>query len=72
MSRIKAGKYRGEVTLIYDGKQSVEKFEITERYVELLERDIRNQPEGWMWSHRRWKYYPDPVTGEAVYCRKGV
>ena len=72
MKREKAGRYSGSVELIYDGKQSVEKFEITQRYVELLERDIRNQPEGWMWSHRRWKYYPDPETGKAVYCRTGV
>lgn len=72
MKREKAGRYSGSVELIYDGKQSIEKFEITQRYVELLERDIRNQPEGWMWSHRRWKYYPDPESGKAVYCREGV
>ena len=72
MSRISAGKYKGEVILLYDGVESVEKHEITERYVRHLERDIEREPAYWMWSHRRWKYYPDPVTGEAVYRRKGV
>lgn len=70
MSRISAGKYRGEVILLYDGVESVEKHEITERYVRQLERDILREPAGWMWSHRRWKYYPDPVTGEPIYRRE--
>ena len=70
MSRISAGKYRGEVILLYDGIESVEKHEITERYVRQLERDILREPAAWMWSHRRWKYYPDPVTGEPIYRRE--
>lgn len=28
---------------------------VTARFVELLESDIRAQPENWVWSHRRWK-----------------
>lgn len=72
MRRIKAGRYAGEVIMLYDGDQSVEKHEITERYVRQLEKDILREPSRWMWSHRRWKYYPDPVTGEVIYRRKGV
>ena len=71
MSRIKAGRYRGEVKMLYDGEQSVEKHEIMERYVSELEKDIRREPSRWMWSHRRWKYKPDPDTGEVIYCGKG-
>jgi KDO2-lipid IV(A) lauroyltransferase len=70
MSRVSAGKYRGEVILLYDGDESVEKHEITERYVRQLERDILREPAAWMWSHRRWKYHPDPVTGEPIYRRE--
>ena len=72
MSRTKAGRYKGEVTLLYDGEEQVEKFEITERYVRKLEEDIKREPSRWMWSHRRWKYYPDPETGEVKYRKKGV
>ena len=70
MSRISAGKYKGEVIMLYDGVESVEKHEITERYVRQLERDIVREPAAWMWSHRRWKYYPNPVTGEPIYRRE--
>ena len=69
MSRVKAGRYKGEVVLLYDGDESVEKHEITERYVRRLEQDILREPSRWMWSHRRWKYMPDPETGEVKYIK---
>ena len=72
MVYLSPGKYRGEVRLLHDGEQSVEKHEITERYVRELERDILAQPSRWMWSHRRWKFYPDPVTGEVICNRKAI
>ena len=70
MSRISAGKYRGEVMLLYDGSEKVEKHQITERYVRQLERDIMREPSRWMWSHRRWKYVPHPETGEPIYYKR--
>jgi KDO2-lipid IV(A) lauroyltransferase len=30
--------------------------EITEIHTGKLEADIRNQPENWLWTHRRWKH----------------
>ena len=72
MSYVAPGKYKGEVTLLYDGYESVEKHEITERYVRQLERDILREPAHWMWSHRRWKFYPDPETGELRCNRKSM
>jgi len=27
-------------------------------YVRLLEKDINDNPEYWLWSHRRWKQKP--------------
>jgi KDO2-lipid IV(A) lauroyltransferase len=30
--------------------------EITESYIRMLETAIRNQPDNWLWSHRRWKF----------------
>lgn len=31
----------------------------TLRFNEVLERIIREQPESWLWGHKRWKYQPD-------------
>jgi len=33
-------------------------FEITEMHTRLLEGIIKEKPEYWLWSHRRWKYKP--------------
>lgn len=71
MRRIGLGRYECDVILVHDGYEKVEKHQITERYVRLLENDIRRDPPRWMWSHRRWKYMPDPVTGEVIYKREG-
>ena len=59
LERVKAGVYRHNYTQIYDGKEEVQPHEITERYVRCLENTIKAKPEHWMWSHRRWKYWPD-------------
>jgi len=31
----------------------------TRRFNEVLEKIIREQPESWLWGHKRWKYQPD-------------
>ena len=64
LERIAAGRYRHNYTLLYDGQEEVKPHEITERYVRCLERTIKAKPEYWMWSHRRWKFYPE---GEVQY-----
>ena len=56
MERLRRGRYEMSFELIYDGKEEVAEYEITQRYVRTLEAEIRRRPELWMWSHRRWKH----------------
>ena len=56
VDRIRRGSYEMTFEQIYDGTEQVAEYEITERYVRRLEAMIRNRPELWMWSHRRWKH----------------
>lgn len=56
MRRVRRGRYEMSFEQIYDGEEQVPAYEITERYVRRLEAMIREQPELWMWSHRRWKH----------------
>jgi len=55
MERLRRGRYRMSFEQIYDGEEQVAPNEITERYVRRLEAMIREHPELWLWSHRRWK-----------------
>lgn len=48
--------YEGEFIQIYDGSEPVREREITERYIDRLEKMIREAPHLWMWSHKRWKH----------------
>lgn len=51
----KPGYYHVELELITDKPIETVYGEITEKYVQLLEKTIKNQPQYWLWSHRRWK-----------------
>lgn len=56
MRRLERGRYELSCEPIYDGVEQVAENEITERYVRCLEKSIRETPELWIWSHRRWKH----------------
>lgn len=58
-TRVAPGKYKVRMDQIYDGKEEVSKNEITQRYAHHLEEMIKEQPELWMWSHKRWKHTPE-------------
>lgn len=54
--KVKPGNhYSVEVIPLADNASEWKEYTITERYLSLLEEDIRNAPEYWLWSHRRWK-----------------
>jgi KDO2-lipid IV(A) lauroyltransferase len=56
---IKRGHYTYTfVPLVEDPKQT-KPFEITEIHVKYLESLIKEKPEYWLWSHRRWKIKPE-------------
>ncbi|MCU0423653.1 MAG: lysophospholipid acyltransferase family protein [Bacteroidia bacterium] len=54
----KRGYYHVHFELITSAPQSTSTGEITKKHTQLLEQDIINQPEIWLWSHRRWKHQP--------------
>jgi KDO2-lipid IV(A) lauroyltransferase len=53
--KIKRGYYRLEYELCTSDAGTMPKGEITRKYVKFLEKVIRQHPEMWLWSHRRWK-----------------
>ena len=45
-----------DIELICEDPNSMEPYEITNRHVQILEDLIREEPQYWLWSHRRWKH----------------
>ena len=54
MSRPKRGYYHLEIIPMEDHPASVPETTLTNRYFELLEADIKEHPEMWLWTHKRW------------------
>ena len=56
ISKVKRGCYEVEYSLITDKPTKQPHGKITESFTKRLEQDIINQPEYWLWSHKRWKH----------------
>ena len=55
IDKLKRGYYEFEFILITDQPKSTRYGEISEAHTRILEKAIIDQPEYWLWSHRRWK-----------------
>ena len=66
MRRTRRGYYRVRATRIYTPEEQVQPYRIVDRFFALLEAQIREKPEDWLWSHRRWKYCPRPPHPEEA------
>ena len=58
VSMVRKGRGRYEVTfeVINDNPKEAETGQIMEQYVRCVERFINENPDNWLWSHRRWKH----------------
>lgn len=56
VKRPKRGFYTIEPELLFAHPDQTADGEISEIHTRRLEQDIRDQPEIWLWSHRRWKH----------------
>jgi len=56
VNRPKRGQYEVTSELLIDNPSSLTEDEISELHTCRLERDIKENPEIWLWSHRRWKH----------------
>ena len=56
VDKVKRGRYEVTFELLCEHPQETPQYSIVESYARKLERDIREKPEYWLWSHRRWKH----------------
>lgn len=60
--RIKRGYYQCSFVPMFEEPKATADYEITDGHVQYLEGVIRNEPQYWLWSHRRWKFKPEEVN----------
>ncbi len=53
---VKRGHYRFEPTIITEDASTLKEGELTLIYRDFLEETIREHPDNYLWSHRRWKW----------------
>lgn len=53
--KVKRGYYELTLQVITEEPRSLAWGELTKKHTQLLEKDILNLPENWLWSHKRWK-----------------
>lgn len=56
VEKIKRGYYRASLVPITDSPREFPDFEITRKFFDLLEEQIHDKPEFYLWSHKRWKH----------------
>jgi KDO2-lipid IV(A) lauroyltransferase len=66
MRRVKRGYYTIELKLITDRPNETTFGEITKAHTLLLEELLEEQPQYWLWSHKRWKLQPDKHPSHAT------
>jgi Kdo2-lipid IVA lauroyltransferase/acyltransferase len=62
IKRVKRGYYEIFAELLVDNPKTTAEDEISELHTRCLEKDIKDQPEVWLWSHRRWKHKREQVN----------
>lgn len=71
MRKTSRSHYEGTFLKITDRPRETAPYEITEKHVRALEHQIMEQPETWLWSHKRWKYTRQQVADwQAIHLKK--
>lgn len=55
IAQLSKGNYRVTCMPVCTEPESAEEGEITRKYVDLLTENVREEPYGWLWTHKRWK-----------------
>lgn len=56
VEKVKRGYYKATLVPIADHPKEYPDFNITRKFFDLLESEIREAPELYLWSHKRWKH----------------
>jgi KDO2-lipid IV(A) lauroyltransferase len=61
--KVKRGHYSLKFEVLFENAAGLPEYTVTEAHVKRLEEIIREAPEYWIWSHRRWKHKREQANG---------
>ena len=64
IKRIKRGYYKSVVKELINNPKDCAEYEITDAHTRELEDLIREMPDYWLWSHKRWKFKPEDIKND--------
>ncbi|MFS4468229.1 lysophospholipid acyltransferase family protein [Maribacter sp. 2210JD10-5] len=70
VSKVKRGYYKAEFTPISTNAPTTEKGEITDQFLKMAEEQIREKPEHYLWTHKRWKHRGKEEIRAKVLAKK--
>lgn len=56
IDKIKRGYYEATIEPVIMNPKGYDENEITDMYIEYIEKQIYEKPEFYLWTHKRWKY----------------
>ncbi len=66
IKKTKRGYYEGIFSVDTDTPGLFTEQELTEKFIRYLENNIRQYPDLWLWSHRRWRWEWKEEYGEVM------
>ena len=56
VKKVKRGFYEASFEILSENVQEVPNYEITDKFLKLVEQQIYEAPEYYLWTHKRWKH----------------
>ncbi|WP_109097008.1 lysophospholipid acyltransferase family protein [Aquimarina sp. AU58] len=66
VEKIKRGYYQATFVTLTEDSKNCEDYSIVKSYLRLLENQIYNKPQYYLWSHKRWKHRNAPIPEGAT------
>jgi KDO2-lipid IV(A) lauroyltransferase len=66
VEKVKRGHYKASLINISDNPAETKNNQITLEYIQHLEKQIREKPEFYLWTHKRWKHVGKEIPENAV------
>lgn len=67
VKKIRRGYYEATFIPITYNPSEEEDYYITKRYIEELEKQIKEAPEYYLWTHKRWKHRDAPIPPHGIF-----